>query len=521
MENQNQRQQTIVSTSVSTQGAQKLKAAPLIGVGLGLALGLYGLHISRNTTHSSAGADESQAHSSSASLTVTVEAASLTASPIIAEIAGTVHAELESPLSSKVMARVMRVAVREGDHVKKGQALIWLDAMDLDASVRQAAAGLIAASAGYNAAQTAARMERAMSAARMDQAKSRAAEADAALQAAKARLDLVLAGPRRQEKEQANQAVSAAKSAYTLAAANQKRMEELFSEGAISAQQLDQVRTAAQAAEAQYQSALQGKSLADEGSRAEEIRAARQALRLAQAGVQEAASGIKAAEAAAMQTALRQQEAAGARAQVTVTKAGLDTAKIALSYATITAPFDGVVTRRMTDPGAMASPGLPLLTVQGGKMRLEAAVPESVLGHATVGTVAPISISQTAAVNEVPARVVEIAPQGDPSSHTFTVKFELPDSMKAAAGTYGKAKFTTGFSNQISVPSSAIIEREGLKYLYVVDGSDMAHLRMVTTGSALNGRTAVLSGLNPGEKLIAKGAADAADGAHVRSTSSR
>ena len=511
---------TSLSSESGTLGIWKV--APILGAGLGVVMGAYALHGARSAG-GQYGAAQSQprSESSASSIEAATETVSLTATPIITEATGTIRAEFEAPLAARVMARVVRVAVREGEHVKKGQTLIWLDALDLDASVRQASAGVNAASAGYGAAQTAAHMESALSAARIDQAHSKAAEAEAGLQAAKARLDMVLAGPRKQEREQATLAVTQAKAALNLAEANQKRMDELFKEGAISAQQLDQYRTAAEASRAQYQSAVQARNMVDEGSRTEEVRAARQALRQAQAGVQEAASGIRTAEAAAMQTALRQQEALGAKAQISLSKASLDTARIARTYATITAPFDGVVTRRNADPGAMASPGMPLLTIDGGKMRLEAIVPESVLPSASKGQIASVVLSQAGIDKSIPTTVSEVTPQGDPASHTFTVKLNLPEGQHAISGMFGKALFTTAFRNNLTVPNAALLEREGLRFVYTVDASGIAHLRMVTVGNSAAGRTTVLSGLNPGEKIVAAGGSVATEGAVIRPVSGK
>src|SRR5262249_30609041 len=154
-------------------------------------------------------------------------------------------------------------------------------------------------------------------------------------------------------------------------------------------------------------------------------------------------------------------------------RAALQLAAVTRDYATIAAPFDGIVTKRIADPGAMASPGVPLLMVQGGTLRLEAIVPESALVSVRKGSTVPVTF------DALPARaltggVVEIAPQGDPSSHTFRVKIELPSGSGAAAGMFGRARFVTGTEKRLLVPARALVEREGLHYLYVVDEHEFA-----------------------------------------------
>ena len=442
---------------------------------------------------------------------VSVQTVALTSSPRLLEVTGTVQAELEAPLAAKVTARVQRVFVRAGEKVKRGQPLITLDARDLAASVSQADAGLRAAQVGYDTARVTARMQDSLSAAHIAEAQAKLAQSKAALQAAAAKLELVQAGPRRQEREQAGLAVSQAKSSLTLAETNLKRASVLYEDGAISAQQHDQVRSQFEVAKAQYEAAQQAKSLTDEGSRAEEIRAAQQAVLQANAAVEESDAGLKSAEASALQIQVRKQEIRGAQAQIGQSQANLEIAQTTRTYATIAAPFDGIVTKRLADPGVMASPGVLLLTVQGGALRLEAIVPESALGAVKMGAAVPVHFDAPQR-RDLTGRVVEIAPQGDTGSHTFGVKIDLPLGSGMSAGMFGRARFTTGTQSRLLIPASAVWEREGLHYLYVVDQSRIAWLRMVTVGDPVGTQIPVLSGLNAGERIVIAGRERITDG---------
>ena len=454
------------------------------------------------------------AQESARTIGVTTESEALSSSTQQLEAPGTVHSELEAAISSRVMARIKSVLVREGDSVRSGQPLVLLDSRDLDASVAQASANVRAASAGYDNARAAARMEAALSAARISEARSKIAQSEAAARASGARLDLVRAGPRPQERAQAALEVAAAQSNLTLAQTNLRRMQALYTDGAIAAQQYDQYRSQYEVARSQFQITQQAKSIADEGSRSAEIAAALQSARQADAAVQEARSGLRSAQASAMQTEVRRQEVKGAEAQIGQTRAGLLLASVARDYAVITAPFAGTVTKRMADPGAMAGAGTPLLTLQGGTQRLEAVVPESLLGTVKLGSRVPVRLD--ALPNRpLTGHVVEIAPQGDASSHSFLVKVALPAGSRASAGMFGRALFATGAERQLLVPVSALVEREGLRYLYVVDASHIAHLRMVTVGEAVEGRVPVLSGLNAGEHVVTAGTGEIGDGSRV------
>jgi HlyD family secretion protein len=445
---------------------------------------------------------------------VTLATVGFTSAPRMLEATGTVKAEMEAAVSTKVTGRIVRMLVREGDAVRGGQPVAVLDARDLDAAVAQADASLRAANVGRDTAVVAERMERSMSAARIVEARARVAQSAAAVQAAQAKLDLLESGPRKQERAQASLAVAQAKSSLALADSNLRRMESLMNEGAISRQQYDIYRTASDVAKAQYDTAVQSQSMTEEGSRAEEIRAAREQLRQAQAGLAQAEAGVSQAEAAAHQVEVRRQEIRGADAQIGQTRAALRAAEVTRDFATVAAPFDGVVTAKLADPGAMATPGTPLVKIQGGAIRLEAVVPES--GLSAAGTGRPVTIRLDAmGARPLVGRISEVAPQGDASSHTFLVKVTLPSGSGARAGMFGRAAFPLGNERRMRIPAPAVVERDGLHYVYVAGGDGEARLRLVTVGESDGGSIAVLSGLQPGERIVTSGLDRVTDGARI------
>lgn len=429
-------------------------------------------------------------------------------------ITGSVRPQLESSVATKVQGRVLAVLVREGDRVKRGQVLARLDTRDLDAAVGQAQAGVNVASVGLRNSRVAADMETAMSGARIAQAEAGVTNAQSAVQSAMARLQLVQSGPRRQEKAQAVLAVQQAQSGLTLAQKNLARMKALCDDGAISRQQLDLYQSQYDVAKAQFDTAVQSQSISEEGSRQEDIRGAEEGVRQAQAGLTQARAALKQAHAAAKQADVRRAEIQSAAAQVGQGQAALRMAAVTRDYANIVAPFDGIVAKRLVDPGALASPGVPLLTVQGGPLQLQAVAPESALPFIHQG--GTIGISLDALPNaSLRGRVVEIAPQGDAASHTFLVKINLPSSPEVRAGMFGRASVTVGRQQAMLAPKSAVVQREGLAYVYVVDSGNRARLRLVTLGEDSGSRATVLSGLQRGERIVAT-AASVSDGSVVK-----
>jgi RND family efflux transporter MFP subunit len=426
---------------------------------------------------------------------------------------GTVAAEFTSTLSTKVMGRVQNVAVVDGQSVSQGQSLISLDSRELDSAIKMADANRNASIAGLSNAETALTMERANARARIAGAEAGLRQARSALAAAKARLDLTLAGPRSQEKVQAKLAVTQAASALKLAQTELDRTRRLVEDGALAARQLDVATNAYELAKANYESAVQAESIATEGARAEEIRGARQAVQQANGAVMQAQAGLTQAKAAALQVGMRIKEIASAQAQVRQSDAALASAKVTASYSSIVAPFDGWVAKRMVDPGAMAAPGVPLITVEGGSYRMEASVPESVLRYVKLGNKASVQVDSLD--KSFDATVIQVLPKGSSASRTFTVRYQLPRDSSLRSGMFARAKIRTGVESVVTVPKQSIQDREGLHYVFALDKDRIVHLRVVTLGDPVGDRIKVLTGISSGDEIVVGDLSQVRDGVKV------
>jgi RND family efflux transporter MFP subunit len=244
----------------------------------------------------------------------------------------------------------------------------------------------------------------------------------------------------------ADHEAAAAESEQTLAAATLKRYQDLFEKKAVSPQEFDEVKARFQAASA------------------------------------------------------RQEMARSGRAQA---KAALAQAQTMLSFTRIQAPFDGVITEKRVEPGALAAPGMPLLVIEGsGRFRLEAAVDESNLRYVKAGETVAVRIDSLAA-EQLQGKIAQIVPAADPASRSFIVKVELPAAAQLRSGVFGRAYFVRGKREALVIPNTAIVDRGQLRGVYVVGGDHMATLRYVTVGKPSGDRVEVLSGLQPGERLVA------------------
>lgn len=188
-------------------------------------------------------------------------------------------------------------------------------------------------------------------------------------------------------------------------------------------------------------------------------------------------------------------------AQVQAARDQAHAAHIMLGYTRIAAPFSGIVTARMADPGTMAAPGVPLLQVdRTGALQLQVSVDESVIGIVHLGMRTPVSVDGVA--QPLQGAVAEIVPAADPASHSFLVKIDLSPSSQLRPGMYGTAQFPNGAHEAIVVPRSAVVARGSLECAYVLDSQGIAQLRYVTLGAVHGDQVEVLSGIAGGERLV-------------------
>ena len=197
-----------------------------------------------------------------------------------------------------------------------------------------------------------------------------------------------------------------------------------------------------------------------------------------------------------------QLQVASCAAQSDQAKAAVAGARAQLGYSALHAPFAGIVTARMADPGTLAAPGVPLLEVdRGGPLQVDTTVDESLIGSVREGMKVPVRLEGTDATG-LSGTVVEIVPAADPASRSFTVKLDLPPLKGLRAGMYATADFPGAARATTLVPQSAVIMRGSLACVYALDQDNVAQLRYVTLGSRHGDQVEILSGVAGGELLV-------------------
>jgi RND family efflux transporter MFP subunit len=188
-------------------------------------------------------------------------------------------------------------------------------------------------------------------------------------------------------------------------------------------------------------------------------------------------------------------------------------AQTMLGYTKVTAPFTGTVTRKYADVGDLAAPGKPLLEMEDSReLRLEADVPEAVVGRLALGDKLPVRVSSLS--NELAGVVSEISPAADPGSRTFLVKCDLPPTAGLRAGQFGRAAMPVGETSALRVPATAVLQRGQLELLFVA-ANGHAQMRIVRTGRRVGAEVELASGVDSGEAVIVENAAGLMDGQPV------
>ena len=184
-------------------------------------------------------------------------------------------------------------------------------------------------------------------------------------------------------------------------------------------------------------------------------------------------------------------EAAEARYHVT---------EAALSHTRLLAPFDGLVTQKLVEPGDLALPGQTLFVLEKpGDFRLEVDVPERLIATLQAGQKTYVRIEATG--EQCDGTISELGPAADPATRTVLVKIDLACRQALRSGVFGRAQLILGERFGMFVSKAAVHTRGQLSYVWVVvDGA--AHLRLVRTGQTYLDGVELLSGVQDGEPVV-------------------
>jgi multidrug efflux pump subunit AcrA (membrane-fusion protein) len=367
------------------------------------------------------------AESGQAAIPVSVIQAEYRSVPVIVEAPGTVQPRNRIALASQINGFVHEMRVRAGDRVKSGQVLATLDARDAESQ-----------KAGAQSA--------------VDETQAALAEA-------------------RQASRAAVEMQAALKASVELANQTYARYQKLFESRSVSPQEMDEVRTRRDAAQAELASQ---KSMV-----------------------------------AAAEERIKQVES-----RISQAKAQAGRVDVLLSYTRIEAPATGIVVERSADAGTVIFPGSALLTIETtGRPQVLATLPTEHAGSLHVGM--EIRLRPSGSVPFLEGRVSEIVPQSNPATHSVQFKVDLPPDASAVNGQYMKLEIPTGMREALLIVRSAVRETGQLIGLFVVEDGSTARFRLVKTAPFDAEQLEILSGIEQNDKIITQPGDRISDGMPV------
>jgi RND family efflux transporter MFP subunit len=202
-----------------------------------------------------------------------------------------------------------------------------------------------------------------------------------------------------------------------------------------------------------------------------------------------------------------------AQARLTTARASRDAAKLQRDFAQLRAPADGVISKRLVQPGQVVAAGTELLRlIRDGRLEWRAELPENQLAQVAVGN----NIALSYAGQDISGRVRAVTPGIDAQTRTGTVYADLPAPGPLKPGTFVEGRILTGDGQAPMVPSAAVVQRDGHSYVFVTQDKQTVQRRRVRTGQTTQGRIEIVDGLKPGEQVVSEGAGFLGDGDRVR-----
>lgn len=461
------------------------------------------------------------------------------------EAVGTVTPEFTIQLAPRVTGRITYLEIREGERVKPGQLLAKIDPQQADAGVLSARASVNESRSRLAQAEAAMQANAIQIEQAITQAQAEATYAKAALVQVQKSSEAKVTAARAQVRQSASAVASAEadlnsrKAQVASGQANLKnaqlkeqRMKTLYDKGFVSKQDLENAETMTAAAQAALEAQLsavesaqadlataKARNDADEAN-LKSVQATTQAdIEAAKARVAQSAAALKTAQGNRNQLQANRANLDALRAGVDSADAQLKGASSQLSDTELRSTIVGTVTKRMADPGSLASPGQPVLTLEST---------DSVLvdANVTVDDSAKIVKGDVVSLDfdgmpdqSLRGRVDQIVPSANPLDRQVLVRIRLTSQNPGVKpGMFAKVKIETKrVAAQVVVPFDAV--KDGTVTVVGQDGK--AEIRKVVTGERDKDNIEILSGLAVGEKVVVLSFSPVKDGATVTPTAER
>lgn len=203
----------------------------------------------------------------------------------------------------------------------------------------------------------------------------------------------------------------------------------------------------------------------------------------------------------------------GLEDRLAMTQAMVREAEVMLGYATVRAPFDGVVSRKLANAGDLASPGVPLLEVEGtNAFEIEAGLPDSLAAGLELGMPIPVLIPATG--QAFTGTLAEVSSAADPVTRSVTAKVAVPASSGARSGQFVRLQLPGPSVRVLLIPAAAVSPFGQLERVYVAS-LGRVQLRIMKTGARRGANIEIAAGIDDGEQVVLNPPAALRDGQRI------
>lgn len=177
----------------------------------------------------------------------------------------------------------------------------------------------------------------------------------------------------------------------------------------------------------------------------------------------------------------------------------------------VMSPKAGVITQLLAKSGEYVEAGQRIAVISGNtKLTLRADVPEKYalqLSGIETANFRPASSSETYSIKDLNGRIISNTASAVAENGYIPVYFSFDNNGAIAPGAFAEVYLQSGNRHGvISVPKEALVEINGNKCIYTRHGEGLYEKHVVETGAYNGNRMEILSGLNPGEDVVVKGA---------------
>src|SRR6185437_11929843 len=202
--------------------------------------------------------------------------------------------------------------------------------------------------------------------------------------------------------------------------------------------------------------------------------------------------------------------------QLSVSSADKQRVQALSDYSVVTAPFNGVVTKRYADTGSLIQAGtasntqaMPVVQLaQSDVLRLRMPVPEADVPYIQDGGTVEVKVQSTG--RSFTGKIVRFARALDPSTRTMVTEVDVPNpTLELSPGMYAESVISLQERKHVlTVPIQAVVQGDAQSYVLVLDKDNHVQKKIVTLGLQGADRVEITSGLTDGELIIVSGQAN-------------